>query len=114
MACDLPALHTLLAEKLKAYPTVKESILVLIDGMSADYKAFHLAMVKAHTGMLRIKQNGKTYHVNRVSNIRGTTGYYKYTVELWHEAPLEYNDVNIVYTLFMDKWLEPVTIKLDI
>ena len=112
MAYESLTLAQFLAQVLKAYPTVKTSLLLITDGLSAEYAAFHQKAIAAHTGLIRVKQAGVTYQIARVSNIRGSTGYTRYILDKVKVEPLEANDPNVTYCIYIDEWLDWVTIPL--
>ena len=113
MSYSALTLHEFLAEVLKAYD-VETSLALLTDSMSSEYQAFHEKTVAAHTGLIAVNTLGVTYHITRVSNIRNTTGYERYTWEVFDNQTLDTLDQgNIAYRLFVEKWHDWVTIPLD-
>lgn len=105
-------LEEFLAEHLNAYPNVEESLKKLTDTTSDEYKTFHMLSTRRHVHSMEIKQRGKTYQFYRMSSIRGTAGYERYTYRLWNTEPHQEDDANVVYRYFFERWDEWVTIPL--
>lgn len=105
-------LAQLLEEVLKAYPGVVPALDLLTDGLSVEYAAFHRESVRAHTGLIHFKHRGVVYQLTRVSNIRNTNGYERYTYAIWNDEHQQADDPNIAYSIYIDEFLPWVTIRL--
>lgn len=105
-------LAQLLESVLKAYPGVVPALDLLTDGLSPEYVAFHRESVKAHTGLIHFKHRGVVYQLTRVSNIRNTNGYERYTYAIWNDEHQQADDPNIAYSIYIDEFLPWVTIPL--
>lgn len=105
-------LAQLLESVLKAYPGVVPALDLLTDGLSPEYAAFHRESVKAHTGLIHFKHRGVVYQLTRVSNIRNTNGYERYTYAIWDDEHQQTDDPNIAYSIYIDEFLPWVTIPL--
>lgn len=101
-----------LAVVMKAYPTIDVALAKMADGQSDEYKAWHLLSLGKHVGTMHVKQRGKVYQITRASTIRGTVGYSRYVVSLWHDDPLQEDEINVAYRFMYEKWDEWVTIPL--
>ncbi len=97
---------------LKAYPTAEDCIDKIVDGISDEYKGFHHFSILDHVTTVAIRQHGKTYQVNRSSNIRNTAGYERYIKAHIDTEELQYDERIITYRPFIDEWLEWRTIGL--
>lgn len=105
-------LAQLLESVLKAYPGVVPALDLLTDGLSPEYVAFHRESIKAHTGLIHFKHRGVVYQLTRVSNIRNTNGYERYTYAIWDDEHQQADDPNIAYSIYIDEFLPWVTIPL--
>ena len=101
-----------LAKVLYAYPSVEAGIDRIVDGMSDEYKAFHILSLRVQVTTIWFRQRGYTWQVNRASNIRNTAGYERYVKTLWHHDPKQPDEHNIAYRTFSDKWYPWVTLRL--
>lgn len=97
---------------IKAFGDTEALLNTLTDGKSDEYKALHLFSTKAHVPVIAIRHLGNTYHLKRVSNIRGTVGYEQYAYHHYDVDELQYDERIVTYRYFMDEWLPWVTIKL--
>ena len=95
-----------------AYPDVTTLISLITDGQSAEYLAFHSRTTVEHVTAIQFQQRGKTYLVNRISNLRDTTGAERYTSTLWGNDALAEEDINIAYRVYKDEYYPWVTIPI--
>lgn len=108
----LTTLAELLELLLKAYPSAKNAIGAMTDGVSAEFQAFHYLSVKDHIHSLQISQFGDIYLISRGSTVRGTVAYEKFNVSLFEQDPLQLDERNIAYRYFANKYLDWVTLKI--
>ena len=96
----------------KAYPNITTVLTLLTDGKSAEYLAFHSRTTLEHVTAIQFQQRGKTYLVNRISNLRDTTGSEHYVYTLWDENALAEEDINIAYRIYKDEYYPWVTVPI--
>lgn len=96
----------------KAYPDINTVLSLLSDGLSPEYYAFHARTTLEHVTAIQFQQRGQTYLLNRVSNLRDSTGYERYTYTLWDTDDLKEMDINIAYRIYKDEYYPWVTVPI--
>ena len=96
----------------KAYPDLNTVLALITDGQSPEYLAFHAKTTSEHVTAIQFQQRGHTYLLNRISNLRDTTGAERYTYTLWDEDSLKAEDINIAYRIYKDSYYPWVTVPI--
>lgn len=112
MAYENMTIEDFLRSRLKSYGDVETALRLFCDGVSPEYQAFHQKTLDKHTALVEVRYNGKTWQLTRVSNIRGTTGYLRYTLQLVKEDKLGTEEPNIAFRFFRDGWDAWITLPL--
>ncbi len=107
-------LEEFLEAHLSAYPEVEEALKKLSDSTSPEYQTFFVLATARHLHSMMVRQRGKSYQFYRLSSIRKTAGYERFTYHLWDARPHEEDDANVAYRFFWDRWDEWVTIPLKL
>lgn len=112
MAYENMTLEDFLKTRLKSYGDVEGILRLFVDGVSPEYQAFHQKSIEKHTALVEFKYLGKSWQITRASNIRGTTGYLRYTLQHVKTDPEGKAEPNIAFRFFRDGWEGWITVAL--